>query len=251
MKTPKRQTCNNADAPANAAAPAPAAARELVVVLHGLNVTHHTMGRLARAFVAAGFDVANRTYPSRTMPFERIATEWLPRLLAKHNAGAARRVHFVTHSLGGIITRLWLRECGAPPNMGRVVMIAPPNQGSEVPDHFRGGGKALRSFFEFVASANASRLGTDDESLPRKLSRSREKFPAGVELGVIAGNRPLNPLFLSWFTGENDGTVSVASTRLAGMRDHIVMPHSHTGIIQRRAVAEQALRFLREGKFKR
>jgi len=222
--------------------------RELVVVLHGLNVTHHTMARIARALGAAGYDVANRTYPSRTLTFERIATEWLPRLLAKHDAGAARRVHFVTHSLGGIIARLWLRECGAPANMGRVVMIAPPNQGSEVPDHFRGGGKALRSFFEFVASANASRLGTDDESAPRKLSR--EEFPAGVELGVIAGNRPLNPLFLPWFTGENDGTVSVASTRLAGMRDHIVMPHSHTGIIQRRAVAEQALRFLREGNFK-
>jgi len=223
--------------------------RELVVALHGLNVTHHTMGRLARALGAAGYNVVNRTYPSRTMPLERIATEWLPELLKKHNAAAAPRVHFVTHSLGGILTRLWLQEKGAPANLGRIVMIAPPNQGSEVPDHFRVRGKALRSLFQFVASANAEQLGTDDESAPRKLSRA--KFPAGVELGVIAGNRWVNPFFLSWFKGENDGTVSVASTRLAGMRDHIVMPHSHTGIIMRGAVAEQTLHFLREGKFKR
>lgn len=221
--------------------------RELVVVLHGLNVTHHTMGRLARALGEAGYDVVNRTYPSRTMPIERIATEWLPALLKERDAGAAPRVHFVTHSMGGILARLWLREKGAPANIGRIVMIAPPNHGSEVPDHFRGRGNRLRALFRFVASANAGQLGTDDESVPRKLSRG--KFPADVELGVIAGNRWVNPFFLSWFKGENDGTVSVASTRLDGMRDHVVMPHSHTGIVMRRAVAEQTLHFLREGKF--
>ena len=85
----------------------------------------------------------------------------------------------------------------------------------------------------------------------RRLSRAQKEFPAGVELGVIAGNRWLNPFFLPWFKGESDGTVSVASTRLAGMRDHIVMPHSHTGIIARGAVAAQVLHFLREGKFNR
>jgi predicted alpha/beta hydrolase family esterase len=241
MKTPSRTTCNTADADIGASA------RELVVVLHGLGVTHHAMGRIARALAGAGYNVASATYPSRSMPLERIASEWLPGLLDRHNAGAARRAHFVTHSLGGIVVQLWLREKGAPTNIGRVVMIAPPNQGSEVPDHFRGRGSALRALFRLVAGANASRLGTDDGSAPRSLSRG--EFPAGVELGVIAGNRWVNPFFLPWFEGESDGTVSVASTRLAGMRDHIVMPHSHTGLIMRRAVAEQALHFLREGKF--
>ena len=222
----------------------PREARDMAVVLHGLNVTHHTMGRIARALGKAGYNVVNRTYPSRAMPFERIATEWLPGLLDKHNAGAAPRVHFVTHSMGGIVTRLWLQEKGAPANLGRIVMIAPPNQGSEVPDH-------LRDFplFHFVAGANAGRLGTDAGSVPCRLSRTG--FPAGVELGVIAGNRWLNPFFLSWFEGENDGTVSVASTRLAGMRDHIVLPYSHTGMLARDAVAAQAVHFLREGKFER
>ena len=221
---------------------------DLVIVLHGLNVTHHTMLRLARALDKAGYRVVNRTYPSRTMPLDRIATEWLPALLAENDAGAAPRVHFVTHSMGGIVVRYWLQEKGVPPNIGRIVMIAPPNQGSEVPDHFRGK-RFLRSFFRFVASANASRLGTDPASVPCQLSL--KEFPAGVELGVIAGNRWLNPLFLSFFKGESDGTVSVDSTRLAGMRDHIVMPHSHTGIITRTAVAAQTLHFLREGKFQR
>jgi len=216
--------------------------RELVVVLHGLNVTHHTMRRIARALDEAGYNVVNRTYPSRAMTFERIATEWLPELLDAHNAGAAPRVHFVTHSMGGIVVRLWLHEKGAPANLGRIVMIAPPNQGSEVPDHLRG-----NALSRFLTGINGARLGTDAASVPSRLSR--KEFPAGVELGVIAGNRWLNPLFLPWFKGESDGTVSVASTRLAGMRDHIVMPHSHTGIIARGAVAAQVIAFLREGKF--
>jgi len=223
-----------------------AGARELVVMLHGLNVTHHTMGRIARALDAAGYRVANPTYPTRAMPFEQIATEWLPQLLDAHNAAAAPRLHFVTHSMGGIVVRLWLHEKGAPANLARIVMIAPPNQGSEVPDHLRG-----NALSRFLTGINGARLGTDAGSVPVRLARSPEKFPAGVELGIIAGNRWINPLFLPWFKGESDGTVSVASTRLAGMRDHIVMPHSHTGIIARTAVAAQVIAFLRDGKFKR
>lgn len=220
--------------------------RELVVVLHGVAVTHRWMRRVARGLEAAGYRVVNRTYPSRTLSIERLGGEWLPRLLREEGAADAPRVHFVAHSMGGIVVRFWLRGCGdaPPPNLGKIVMIAPPNHGSEVPDRLRG-----LALFRRVIGINGARLGTGGDSVARELSR--DAFPAGVAVGVIAGNRSVNPLFSSWIEGENDGTVSVASTRLAGMRDHIVMPHSHSGILLRESVVGQTVHFLREGKFAR
>jgi len=237
MKPPTRRARNTANTPD---------ARDLVVVLHGLNVTHHTTARIARFLDAAGYRVLNPTYPTRAIPFEQIATKWLPDFLATHDAASAPRLHFVTHSMGGIVVRLWLHENPAPANLGRIVMIAPPNQGSEIPDRLRRNPLTRR-----LIGINGARLGTDSESLPVRLTRSPKAFPANAGLGIIAGNRWLNPLFLPWFKGETDGTVSVASTRLAGMRDHIVMPHSHTGILARAAVSAQVIAFLRDGKFMR
>jgi triacylglycerol esterase/lipase EstA (alpha/beta hydrolase family) len=220
--------------------------RELVIVLHGIGVTYRWMSRIADGLGAAGYRAVNRTYPSRKLPLEQLGAEWLPRLLLEQGAADAPRVHFVTHSMGGIMVRLWLRSCGdsLAPNLGRIVMITPPNQGSEVPDRLRGFPP-----FRWFTGVNGARLGTGDDSLPRQLSLGA--FPEGVELGVIAGNRPFNPLFAAWIGAESDGTVSVASTRLAGMSDHIVMPHSHTGILLSRRVIAQTLHFLREGKFAR
>ncbi|MDF9832922.1 triacylglycerol lipase [Ereboglobus sp. PH5-5] len=220
--------------------------RDLVVVLHGVGVTCRWMSRIARAVEEAGYRVVNRTYPSRKLPLEKLGAQWLPRLLLENGAAEAPRIHFVTHSMGGIVVRLWLRECGdcLPKNLGRIVMIAPPNHGSELPDRLRGFPP-----FHWFTGVNGPRLGTGDDSLPRQLSL--KAFPKGAELGIIAGNRTLNPLFSHWIKRESDGTVSVASTRLDGMCDHIVMPHSHTGILLSRPVAAQAVHFLREGKFDR
>ncbi|MCL2761171.1 MAG: alpha/beta fold hydrolase [Desulfuromonadales bacterium] len=215
--------------------------RELVVVLHGLGRTNASMWRITRALEHSGYRVVSCTYPSRTMPAEEIASKWLPQLLAENNAATAPRVHFVTHSLGGIIVRLWLRDCGAPANMGRIVMIAPPNHGSEIPDHL-----GHNPFFRFFTGINGMRLGTSPDSLPCSLGA----LPPHVELGIIAGNRSLNPLFSSWIPGPDDGKVSVASTKLEGMCDHIVMPYSHTWLTIRSAVIEKIIAFLHDGKFK-
>lgn len=220
--------------------------RELVIVLHGIGVTRQWMARIARSLETAGYRTVNRTYPSRKLPLEELGAQWLPQLLLENGAADAPRVHFVTHSMGGIVVRLWLRALGdsLPPNLGRIVMITPPNHGSEVPDRLRG----FPPFYWFTG-INGERLGTDEDSVPNQLSLGA--FPENVELGVIAGNRSANPLFTRWIAGESDGTVSVASTRLDGMRDHIVMPHSHTGILLSRPAAAQAIHFLREGRFER
>jgi len=219
---------------------------DAVVLLHGLGLAGWAMARLESSLRAKGYRTINLTYPSRSLPIEQLAAEWLPAQLRSRGVAAASRVHYVTHSMGGIVLRAWLREeiqknGGRPPaTLGRVVMLAPPNQGSAVADR-------LRRFppFRWFTGVNGARLGTGADSLPRALG----PWPAGVDLGVIAGNRTLNPLFSAWLEGPNDGKVSVASTRLAGLRDHLVLPHSHTWLQWRADTARAVGHFLQHGCF--
>jgi triacylglycerol lipase len=224
------------------AEPATTTPVETVVVLHGLGRTHWSMMRLAAALEHAGYRVVNLSYPSRTLPLEALAADWLPRQLHESGADTAPRLHFVTHSMGGIVLRLWLRDHPAPANLGRVVMLAPPNAGSEVTDR-------LNSFppFRWFTGVNGRRLGTRATDLPHTLG----PWPAAAgDLGVIAGSFSWNPLFSSWLPGANDGKVSIASTHLAGERDHLVLPYSHTWLAWRAGTLAQALEFLRTGRFR-
>lgn len=209
------------------------------MLLHGLGRTSFSMKRLAIDLEAAGYRVFNVTYPSRTLPLEKLATAWLPAQLphlAPHS-----RVHFVTHSMGGILVRLWLRECGVPPNLGRVVMLAPPNTGSELTDRL-----ARWAPYRWFTGLNGPRLGTAPDALPRALG----DWPAqGSALGVIAGDRSINPLLGAALPAPNDGKVSVASTHLAGESDHLVLPFSHTWLGWRRATLDHVAAFLRTGAF--
>jgi len=216
---------------------------DTVVLLHGLGRTHWSMTRLAAALERDGYRVVNLSYPSRTVPLESLSAEWLPRQLRETGADAAPHLHFVTHSMGGIVLRLWLRDRRAPAHLGRVVMLAPPNAGSEVPDH-------LNNFapFRWFTGVNGRRLGTRATDLPRTLG----PWPAAAaDLGVIAGDRPLNPLSSAWLPGADDGKVSVAATHLAGERDHLVLPYSHTWLAWRTDTIAAVHAFLRDGRFPR
>ena len=143
--------------------------------------------------------------------------------------------------MGGIIVRLWLREQGVPANPGRVVMLAPPNAGSEVSDRL----ESLAPFRWFTGQ-NGRRLGTGPDSLPRSLG----DWPAAAgDLGIIAGDCVLNPLLAAWLPGPSDGKVTIASTHLAGERAHLVLPYSHTWLGYRRETIDQVIAFLRDGKF--
>jgi pimeloyl-ACP methyl ester carboxylesterase len=223
------------------ALPSLATAADTVVLLHGLGRTSFSMARLAGELKREGYHVLNISYPSRTQSLETLATEWLPARLRP--LPPTEKIHFVTHSMGGIVVRLWLREQGIPANLGRVVMLAPPNAGSEVPDRFAGFPP-----FRWFTGQNGRRLTTAPDALPRALG----PWPAnGSELGIIAGDRPLNPLMASWLPKPNDGKVTVATTHLAGARDHVVVPYSHTWLAWRRDTIAQVKAFLREGHFAR
>lgn len=213
--------------------------RECVVLLHGVGLNSGIMRRVEIFLKKAGYRVVNISYPSRTMPFEKIAGEFLPAKLFSNNAGHAPKLHFVTHSMGSLVLRLLCAGKNRPKNLGRTVMIGPPNHGSIVADK---AGKI--KFIRRVMGVNLLALGTGDAAITRKLG------PADFEVGVIAGSVKINPLFRDAHT-VNDGAVTAESARLEGMRDFMILRHSHTVMLWRSAVLRQVEAFLKNGKFER
>ncbi len=210
--------------------------QETVVLLHGLGRTAVSMMLLGLRLEQAGYRVISNTYPSRDAAIEDHVA-WLDAELDACCRGESKRVHFVTHSLGGIILRVYL-DANAFPQLGRVVMLSPPNQGSEVVDIFR-----EYDFFRASMGPSALQLGTDEESVPKSLG------PVAFELGVITGNTTLDPISSYFIPGSDDGKVAVESAKVEGMKDFRVVPHSHTFIMNSPEVAEQVIAFLRTGAF--
>lgn len=210
--------------------------RETVILLHGLGRTRWSLWRVEQALRHDGYTVVNVTYPSRSHSVEELARAFLAPLVAAQ--APAVRLNFVTHSLGGIMLRCYLRD-HVLPNLGRVVMLAPPNTGSEVADRLQ-----PTWLYRTVNGPAGQELGT--AGLPAALG----SWPAGAgELGIIAGDRSLNPLFSSWQSGPNDGKVMVAHARLDGMTDFLTVHSSHTWLAWRGAVITQIKTFLRAGNF--
>ncbi len=212
---------------------------DCVVVLHGLVRTSNSMGKLADYLEAAGYRVVNTSYPSREKLIEDLAVEYIPPALADCRGPGIERVHFVTHSMGGILVRYYL-ENETIDDLGRVVMISPPNQGSEVVDElFDVPG------FEALNGPAGYQLGTGDNSLPLQLG------PAEFEVGIIAGDYTTNFVFSSMLPGLDDGKVTVERTKLDGMADFIVVHEPHSLIMRDEDVIRQVLYFLRYGRFYR
>ena len=213
------------------------AAADCVVLLHGLARTARSMEAMEEALEQAGYRVANIDYPSRTSRIEYLAADAVESGLDACSPAPEEQVHFVTHSMGGILVRYYL-EHGDIANLGRVVMLAPPNGGSEVVDRMRD-----MPGFERVNGPAGLQLGTGPDSVPLQLGAVT--YP----VGVIAGTRSVNPLLSTYLPDPDDGKVSVARTKVEGMADFIEIDATHPFIMRNAEAVAQTVTFLETGLF--
>jgi pimeloyl-ACP methyl ester carboxylesterase len=206
-----------------------------VVLLHGLARSDKAMNKLARALRSEGYRVINHGYPSTSAPIEVLATNVFRAL--EPQIADAETVHFVTHSMGGIILRRHMETTDLP-NLGRVVMLAPPSRGSQVPD------KLGRIFlYQWINGPAGNQLGTGTDSLPLRL-----KEPM-FELGIIAGDRSINPVLSMLIPGPDDGKVAIDRVKPGNYTDYLQLHVTHACMVWNRNVIDQTRHFLAHGTF--
>lgn len=216
---------------------AQAPGQDCVVLIHGVNRSYRAMRPIARALQDGGFNTVNVDYPSRSGTVDKIAPMAVGNGLAECRAMGAETIHFVTHSIGGILVR-FEQEREPIPELGRVVMLAPPNQGSEVVDKTR-----FLPGASLVGGRALLQLGTSEDDVPAQLGA------VDYEVGIIAGTGTMNPWMSAMLPNPDDGKVSVVRTRVDGMADFLIVDDNHHYIVKDDIVIRNTLRFLTTGAF--
>ena len=210
---------------------------EAIILLQGLARTSLSMNKAGKILAAYGYRIINVNYPSRKHNIETLAQEYIAPALKQCESEDIIKIHFLTHSMGGILIRYYLSSQRID-KLERVVMLTPPNKGSELVDKLGGW-----SVFNVINGPAGGQMDTGVRSMPDTLG------PVNLPTGIIAGDKTVSPLLSRLIPEANDGKVSVSRAQVQGMKDFIVMPYSHTFIMQRVAVIEQALHFIQQGYF--
>jgi triacylglycerol lipase len=211
---------------------------DLVVLIHGLGRSKYSMSMLKFGIQRAGYRVLSVGYPSRDISISEAAANHLGPILAKLEIKPGSRVHFVTHSLGGIVFRAWAAARDPSFPLGRTVLLVPPNQGSEIIDMLQ----PLR-WPRWILGPVVDELGTAQGSTPKTLGT----LPP--ETGVLMGNQATLPLFSHLLGPEHDGLVTTSGGRVEGLTDFIVLPVNHFTVLFKPCVLRAVRHYLQHGSF--
>jgi pimeloyl-ACP methyl ester carboxylesterase len=214
---------------------------DTVVLLHGIKKTSACMRKFEAHLQSQGFLTKNVDYPSTRYSIEQLAEIVGLEVEDAAESNQDGRIHLIGHSMGGLVIRAMLKSY-RPTNLGRVVMVGTPNNGSQVADFLK-----TVPLYKMAYGPAGQQLVTDQTAFAGIFG------PVDFELGIIAGNRTVDPVssLLLGYRRPNDGKVTVESTRLAGAADHITIAATHTFIPSNRLMWRQAVSFLQEGRFSR
>ncbi|MGM0509416.1 MAG: esterase/lipase family protein [Fusobacteriota bacterium] len=207
---------------------------DYIILIHGLGRSSRSMSKIENHFSKKGYQVINLDYPSTEYTIEYLAKKFLKKTIEEKCVDKTKKINFITHSMGGIIVRQYL-ENNKLENMGRVVMLAPPNKGSEVADFLSWTG---------IMGPALEELQTEKDVLVNRLGK------ADFDLGVIIGDRSFNWINSIIIPGKDDGKVSIKRAKLDNMKDFEVVDRTHIFIMRSENVIEMAESFIENGKFK-
>jgi triacylglycerol lipase len=211
---------------------------DTVVLIHGLGRTRRSMWVVGMWLKFCGYQVTSIGYPSRCVSIAEAVERHIAPKLARIELNEGSRVHFVTHSLGGIVFRAWAAQRDVAFPLGRAVLLAPPNRGSEIIDEL-----SQWRWVRWLLGPVSAELGTNADSTPNSLG------PLPPETGVIMGSKDTLPVFRHLLGDESDGVVTISGAHGDGEADFVLLPANHATIILQPAVFRAVHRFLRTGSF--
>jgi esterase/lipase len=209
---------------------------DYVVILHGIARSSSHMQPLAESLKKEGYDVINLDYASTKHTLRELTTSIHKDLSIKLMED--KPIHFIGYSMGGLLVRALLAK-QKPVKLGRVLQLAPPNHGSEVSDFLKD-----NILYKKIFGPAGQELTTNNKYTEKLLGN------VDYELGIIAGNSTMDPISSYIIKGEDDGKVSILSTKINGMKDHVVVSSSHTFFPSNEDVQKQTIYFLKNGNFK-
>lgn len=194
---------------------------DYVIMIHGLGASSAYFRPLEKALKAEGYSTIRVGYPSTRYSIEKLSDQIFP-LILKKTADKNKKIHFVTHSLGGLLLRYYLHD-NTIENLGIVIMLAPPNRGSEIIDFYK-----ENSIVSSLIGPAAMQMGTEKTDLPHLLG---DAYFSPI---IIAGTKSYSEYFSSILPGDDDGKISVFNCSINGMKELITLPYTHEQIVRRK-----------------